>query len=351
MKIAVISLTEKGRRLSAEIKKTLTGFEVCRYCLSSHSDGDAADFDKLSGGTGGTVEKIWDSSDALIFVCACGIAVRSIAPLLRSKITDPAVIVIDDCGKFVIPILSGHIGKANELSRLLAEKLGSQAVITTATDIGGLFSPDSFAAANGLIVTDFEAAKRVAAAVLDGEKIGLISEYETANVPRDTFRTEKAEECRCGIYIGRDTHCRPFAVTLTLLPKNVILGVGCRKGASAEVISLTVTKALKNAAILPERICAAATIDIKRGEKGLLEYCDALGVTLYYYTAEELASADGDFSYSEFVKNVTGVDNVCERSAVLHSGGALIMSKFAQNGVTAAAAEKPVFLDFERKIL
>lgn len=347
MKIAVISLTEKGRRRSADIKKALTEFLVCRYCLYSHSDGDAADFDKL----GDAVEKIWGGFDALIFVCACGIAVRSIAPLLRSKLTDPAVIVTDDCGNFVIPILSGHIGKANELSRILAERLGSQAVVTTATDIGGLFSPDSFAAANGLIVTDFEAAKRIAAAVLDGEKIGLISEYEMANVPHDTFCTESAEKCRCGIYIGQDINRRPFADTLILLPRNVTLGIGCRKGTSAEEISRTVTKALENAAVPQERICAAATIDIKRGEAGLRKFCDSLGVPLKFYTAEELAAAKGDFSSSEFVKNVTGVDNVCERSAVLHSGGALVMSKFAENGVTAAAAEKPIVPDFERKIL
>ena len=345
MRISVISVTEKGQLLSARIKELLPAFEVSRFCRFTHTDEGAEAFDKL----GETVEKLWYGSDALVFVCACGIAVRSVAPLVRSKLTDPAVIVIDDCGRFVIPVLSGHIGGANALAEKIAEALGAQAVITTATDTGGLFSPDSFAAANGLIVTDFGAAKRIASAVLDGETIGVVSEYETRNVPAGLALG--AEGCKFGLYIGRDTSKKPFADTLTLVPKNIVLGIGCKKGAAAEVIAERVNAALDEAGIAPERVCTAASIDLKRGEEGLLGFCRGRGIKAVFFTAEELAAAEGEFSSSEFVRNVTGVDNVCERSAVLLSGGKLVVRRCAGDGVTVAAAEKPVIIDFERKML
>ena len=342
MRISVISVTENGRVLSERIAGLLPGDEVRRLCHEGHTDGGAETFGRL----GDIVGRLWESSEALVFVCACGIAVRSIAPYVRSKQTDPAVIVIDDCGRFVIPVLSGHIGRANALAGRLAELIGATPVITTATDIGGRFSPDSFAAANGLIVTDFEAAKLIAAAVLDGERIGLVSEYEVRNLPPELTLDGG---CRCGIYIGCGAKM-PFPVTLVLVPKNIVLGIGCKRGTSAGCISDTVLKALLDAWIGMKRVCTVASIDLKSGEAGLLSFAESLGAETRFFTAEQLAAAEGEFSPSEFVRSVTGVDNVCERSAVC-CGGALIMRKFAENGVTVAAAELPVEIDFERKIL
>ena len=345
MKISVISLTEKGRGLSQRLSGLMPGYDISRHCLFTHTDEAAEPFDKLSE----TVRSLWDSSDALIFICACGIAVRSVAPLLHSKLTDPAVIVIDDCGRFVIPVLSGHIGKANALAGLISEALGAQPVITTATDIGGLFSPDSFAATNGLLVTDFTAAKRIASAVLDGEPLGLVSGYEMKNVPDIFVSGSGAEACAFGLYIGTDKALKPFPVTLTLVPRDIVLGIGCKKGISADELRKRISEALRVADIDPARVCAAATIDIKRAEPGLIDCCKDLGIELLFYSAEELSAAPGEFTPSDFVKGVTGVDNVCERSAVLCSGGALVMRKQAGGGITVAAAEKPFTIDFERK--
>lgn len=181
MNISVISLTEKGRQISWKIAEDIELHKINRYCFYKHTDKGADAFSNLSE----LAERLFADSDAVVFVCACGIAVRTAAPYIRSKLSDPAVIVIDDCGKFVIPVLSGHIGGANALARQLADILVAQAVITTATDIGGKFSPDSFAAANDLIISDYDMAKKIAAAVLDGEKIGLVSEYECLNIPCD----------------------------------------------------------------------------------------------------------------------------------------------------------------------
>lgn len=345
MKAAVISLTENGRVLSAEIKAHLSDIvDVQRYCFAKHTDGDAEKFDSISS----LVGEIFTSVGAIVFVCACGIAVRAIAPYIRSKTKDPAVIVIDEKGRFVIPVLSGHIGGANRLAEVIAEKLGAAAAVTTATDSGKLFSPDSFAAANELLITDMTAAKEVAAALVDGENVGFYSQYLHSELPDELSAGIKT---RTGIAVSDDISLKPFPITLNLVPKNIIVGIGCKRSTSFEVIENAVNSTFAENGIDTARICTAATINIKADEKGLKQFCDSHRISLRTFTAEELMKADGEFESSPFVLKTVGADNVCERSAVLCSGGQLVIRKSACGGVTVAAAEKPVYLDFERKIL
>jgi cobalt-precorrin 5A hydrolase len=143
----------------------------------------------------------------------------------------------------------------------------------------------------------------------------------------------------------------PFPVTLRLVPKNIVLGIGCKRATNCETIERAVRSALDSAGIAFERVICAATIDLKSNEAGLLGFCEKYGLKLHFFTAQMLMEADGDFTSSDFVKSITGVDNVCERSAVKCSGGRLIMRKTAAGGVTVAAAEKLMTLDFERKVL
>lgn len=345
MNISVVSITEKGRILSAEICSFLkNNHTLKRYCFVKHTDESAEIFDNIYQLT----DKIFTKSDAIIFICACGIAVRAVCPHIVSKISDPAVVVTDDCGKFVIPVLSGHIGGANRLAEIIADKIKAVPVVTTATDTGKKFSPDSFASANGLIISDMKNAKEIASAVLDGEKIGLASDYECRNIP-DGISLENT--CRTGICISKNSEIKPFSVTLNLVPKNLILGIGCKRGVSCETIERRVSESLMSAEIPAERICGVATIDVKSDEKGLNEYCQKNNFFLKCFTADELMNLKGDFTTSEFVRKTTGTDNVCERSAVICSGGWLVMRKNAGDGVTVAVAEEPVIIDFERKIL
>ncbi len=345
MKIAVISVTEKGRRLSESLSVGLREkFTADRYCFYKHTDEGAADFSKLSE----LIGKIFFRYDSLVFICACGIAVRAIAPNIRSKADDPAVIVADDCGKHAISLLSGHLGKANELTAVIAEIIGAEPVITTATDIGGSFSPDSFAEANGLIITDLLAAKEIAAAVLEGEMIGLVSDYPCINISDEIAVNGK---CRTGIYIGENIEIKPFSVTLHLIPKNIALGIGCKKNSTEENISAAVFSSLKQSNISVERVAIAGSIDLKAGEKGLLSFCRKNNMPITFYTADELNSVKGSFTSSEYVRSVTGCDNVCERSAIACGGDRIIMRKTVYNGVTVAAAEKNIIIDFERKML
>ncbi|HQM00029.1 MAG TPA: cobalt-precorrin 5A hydrolase [Ruminococcus flavefaciens] len=345
MKAAVISFTENGRVLSAEIKKSFSDLaDVQRYCFAKHTDGDVAEFVSVSSLVGDIFRKM----DALIFVCACGIAVRAIAPFIRSKTTDPAVIVIDEKGRYVIPVLSGHIGGANRFAEIIAGKLGAVAAVTTATDTGKLFSPDCFASANGLLITDMTAAKEVAAALVNGEKCGFYTEYPHSELPDELTENNKT---RTGVAVCTDESLRPFPVTLTLVPKNIVVGIGCKRGTSVEAIENAVNCAFSEAGLDTERICTAATINIKADEQGINEFCHLHSIPLRTYAADELMKAEGEFESSPFVLETVGADNICERSAVLCSGGQLVIRKKSGGGVTVAAAEIPIYLDFERKIL
>lgn len=342
MKIRIISLTENGRLLSGRIADFLGIYHsVKRYCLSRHSDNSAESFDSLHN----LVKEIFPESDGIIFICACGIAVRMISSSIVSKISDPAVIVVDDCGKFVIPILSGHIGKANRLAEIISENIKAVPVITTATDTGVKFSPDSFSIANNLIISDMHTAKIIASAVLDGYKIGLATDYEFINIPDDI----SLSDTEYGIYIGSE-NLTPFPVTLRLVPKNIVVGIGCKRGVSGEVIEKRISESLVSAGIMPERICGIATIDIKSDEAGIADYCHKNNIVPKFYTAHELMKVQGNFTASEFVRQTVGVDNVCERSALKY-GDRLIMRKNSGNGVTVAVAEKNIIIDFERKVL
>ena len=344
MRTAIISVTEKGRALSEKIFGLLSDkHDVFRYCFYKYSDENAVSFDNIENITKETFKKY----DALIFICACGIAVRAIAPEIISKTSDPAVVVIDRNGRFVIPILSGHIGGANRLAQVISEKIGACAVITTATDIGGKFSPDSFAMANGLIISDMEMSKKIAAAVLGNERIGLVSRYECKNIPAE-LTVENAESCRFGIVIS-DKNEMLFPETLLLVPRNIIIGIGCKKGTSAETIAAAVEKVFSENNIDMRRIFSAASIDIKSGENGLLEFCRSRKIPIDFYSAEQLMSVSGDFLHSDFVMKTTGADNVCERSA-LFGGGRLIIKKTALNGVTVAAAERAPDIDFKKEM-
>ncbi len=275
-------------------------------------------------------------ADALVFVGSAGIAVREIAPHLKRKTTDPAVLCVDELARFVIPLLSGHIGGANALALELAERLGSVPVVTTATDINGRFSVDAWAAANGLVISGMKTAKEVSAAILERD-LPLLSDFPVeGDYPSGTYPGGEGE---LGIHITCGTNS-PFAESLRLIPRILHLGIGCRKGIAAEAVAEAVETVLKENGIDRRALKLASTIDLKEEEEGLRSFCAAAGLPLFFHSAEELAAVPGEFSASDFVKNVTGVDNVCERAARI-GADRIIVKKTAGNGVTVAlAAEK-----------
>ena len=340
MKTAVFCYSDAGAELARRIRDLLGAADTAIHAPARLASAYGfTPHGKISDDMG----PLFAENDALIFVGACGIAVRTVAPHLRSKTEDPAVLVLDDGGRYVIPILSGHIGGANDLARTLAEKLGALAVVTTATDGAGRFSCDTWAKTHGCALSSMETAKAVSAAILTGD-VPCSSEYPLPEkLPAGLIPGEGGA---LGMYIGIHEN-KPFEKTLRLIPRIVTLGIGCRRGISAEAVSEAVTAALGGAGIDPRSVCKAASIDVKRDEAGLIEYASRIGAELVFYAAEELAAVPGDFAESEFVKKTVGVGNVCERAAVLGAGtGALLIGKTAHEGVTVAAAARDWRVEF-----
>ena len=340
--IALLSFTQKGAALGEKLSQLLGEEYQIEAFVSSRFAGETR-LKKSEVSLHEWTKEWFSKADSLIFVGACGIAVRAIAPFVKDKFADPAVIVIDEMGKFCISLMSGHVGGANELTQQLADMLEAVPVITTATDLNHRFAVDVFAKKNGLTITSRTLAKEISAAILSGERIGFFSRIPFGeNLPKELAQ-EKA--CRLNICID---YRKPVnrENTLWLIPKNITLGIGCRKQTPKETISDFVLPKLLEENISLEAVEAVASIDLKAHEEGLCAFCGEHKLPYFTYSAQELSEVEGEFSPSAFVRGVTGVDNVCERSAVKQSGGKLILSKQKGSGVTLAAAEKPMKLDF-----
>lgn len=327
MSRAYLAFTEKGMALAHRLARALPG-SVSRC------------------GAGGVRLAEWTSAqfaqaDALIFVGAVGIAVRAIAPHCKSKATDPAVVVLDECGRFAVPLLSGHLGGANALARALAEACGAIPVITTATDANGVFAVDEWAKAQGCAVLEPERIKLVSGALLAGHTVRLASDWPVQGTPP------------AGVDPARTPAEADFALTLSpagdalhLVPRIGVLGIGCRRGTCAEQLEAAFADFCARHSLAPACITAVASIDLKADEAGLLAFCRTHGWPITFYSAEQLRALPGPFTPSPFVQSVTGVDNVCERAAVLASGGCIRIPKQAGGGVTFALALCPYAPDW-----
>lgn len=324
--IAYLSFTKRGRALAERLCETLGGEAFCTR--------------------DGVVLRDWTAEHvprarALVYVGAAGIAVRAVAPYLVSKASDPAVICVDERGQFAIPLVSGHLGGANELARRIAAILGATPVVTTATDVNGVFAVDEWARVQNCAVVDAHEIKAVSARLLDGEAVEICSAFPIDGEPPEGVSLTEGPNADVWVDV------RPHA-GLVLAPRTLVLGVGCRRGTTCEALEAKFDEFCRLRGVLPEAIIATATIDLKENEKGLLDFCASHGWKLEAFSAKELAAAEGAFTASDFVTAVTGVDNVCERAAVCAAGdgGTLFVSKYAGEGVTFALAKRAFSLDW-----
>ena len=341
MKAGIICFTEHGVLLAEQLVNGLAAHGIlCEAWLKKKEYRSALPVEVafLEGTLPEWTAEQFRSKDLLIFIGSTGIAVRSIAPYVQSKKTDPAVIVVDEQGRHAISLLSGHIGGANELTLLVAELTGAEPVITTATDLHGKFAVDAFAARRNLYMDSMPAAKEIAAALVDNLKVGMWSAFPVTGVIPPELDTEGEEPLGFSIDVQKTS---PFEKTLHLVPKAVVLGIGCKRGTERAAIQELVEEVLEVNGIFRESICKIASIDLKKDETGILELAESYQVPFLTYPAEELKKAvcEDGFAESAFVESVTGVGNICERSALLAAGvQKLLIPKTARNGVTVAAA-------------
>ena len=317
MRIKVLYFTDKGKALAERLRDGLAAHEAVIVPKGAPLNivcGDA-----------------FVDNEALVFIGAAGIAVRTIAPLVRDKLKDPPVIVIDENGDHVIPILSGHVGGANSLALEVSDAIGAQPVITTATDVSGAFSVDVFARENGLKIANREGIAKVSSSALEGKPVTICIKDYPPEEPVDVLIAD--EEVADGL---------KGTAKIILCPKRYAIGMGCRRGKSYEELRTFAEEVLRENGIDINDAGCIASIDVKKDEGGLKRLSEAWRMPLITFEAGMLAKAEGEFSHSDTVLEKVGVDNVCERAAVLAAGrGSQIrVKKTARNGMTIAVAER-----------
>ncbi|MDD6493001.1 MAG: cobalt-precorrin 5A hydrolase [Firmicutes bacterium] len=353
MKLSIISFTQNGIVLSKNIAKILDGTEYALYtkCQACCREEQTVQF--ITQSVGEWAKEQFEERNALLFIGACGIAVRAIAPHITDKLHDSPVLVMDEKGEYVIPILSGHVGGANELAVSLAEKIGAKPIITTATDIHNQFAIDLFAKKNGLTIVNKDGIAKVSSKVLSGKLITMSIEQEhfekNCKLPREIELVEYPPLKKVDVVISSEN--RESDAMLLLGPKEYAVGIGCKKGKETEKIEDFIMSHLQRAGIIPMQVFGMASIDVKRDEPGLLAWSRKEKIPFITYAAEELRSVKGDFHRSEFVKEQVGVDNVCERAAMkmCEPEGRLIYEKHAEDGMTIAIARREWRVHFDEE--
>lgn len=334
-KIFLISFTDNGQTLAEKLAGGLNQKEMEAQAFRCGNPLSLSAF----------ASQGFRKADALIFVGAMGIAIRAIAPHVVSKVKDPAVVVIDEKGNNTISVLSGHLGGGNELTQLVAEITGANPVITTATDVQGVFAIDLWTKKNNCKILRSDRIKVISAALLSGEKLDFVSDYEISgqvpkNVELRVLRGQKEDKVenvqgeagfdeRPNVLVSIDKTKIEKAnrKCLVAVPQIAYLGVGCRKGTTEHAIEECFEEFMRKSGISADAICLVCSIDLKKDEEGLISFCKKHELEFKTFSAEQLSAVEGEFSGSDFVQKITGVDNVCERSAICGSGGIIVNRK------------------------
>ena len=321
MKTAYFWLTPQGEQLALRLQKAFGGTVEPKAAF------DAA------------VRRDFAACDLLVFIMASGIAVRKIAPLVQSKAFDPAVLVLDQQGKYVISLLSGHLGGANAAARRFAAYLGGEAVITTATDVAGVPAFDLFAKQNDLVIENLHELKHISSALVAEEKITLLTDLP---VEPDAFSENIVPETHpvqpCAVVISDQLRDCRAEHTLYLRPKSLVLGVGCKKNIAPEHLEQCFLRFHRLSRLSVAKI---ATVALKQNEPAILALCEKYRIPLEIVLDDAILGCNYPFAASPFVQQVTGLPSVSEASAYLASGcGEVLTGKVKYSGVTFAACRK-----------
>ncbi len=336
MKIACLSFTDSGELIGERLKKS-KNYEINHIRNKS-----------IEGGIKTIVHDLWANYDCLVFISATGIACRFIASYIKDKNQDPAVLVIDDLGRFSISLLSGHIGGANELAEKLGELIGALPVITTASDARGFQSLDLFAKENNYYIENMKSITKLTALMVNKKKIGfytsvnkisdytnlvLIEDLEDLNKPQVDGLIMVSHQLSVEDLIQGQ---KPYGL---LRPKVINIGIGCRKGVSADRIIRAIGEALETNDLSPNSIKSIGTIEVKKNEQGLIEAGEYYNRELKIFTIDEIRKVEDRFKKSLFVKKSVGVYSVSEPCAYL-LGGKFILRKAIYDGITISITKE-----------
>ena len=354
--IVIVAITKLGVETALKIKEALAkkDFLSIVYAPEKYSKPGVTTMDKKLDEF---IKDKYHNFDAIVGVMATGIIIRAVAPLLQGKLVDPAVVGVDASGRFVISLLSGHYGGANELTKQIADGIDATPVVTTASDVMGRLSLEELARALHLKIENPESLVAVTSAIVNGGKIVLVTSKEmkiplTTIIGFDVRQAGNAEEAAeivnaydAGALIVPEMPRRKLFVkpVIILKPLTISIGLGARKEISEKAVVEAVNTALAKVHVPLERVDRAATVSIKKDSRSMITAAEKLGLKLEFIDLDILAefrhpdlSAD-----SEIVKRNIGVGGVCERAALLMAGekSRLILKKTILNGVTVAIAE------------
>ncbi len=346
-RMAVYALTEVGGRLGKNIATAFNWdiFLSLRHCNPNGSDrNNIFPFDPTE--LAALIRENWSCYDGHLFIMASGIVVRKIAPFLSDKTQDPAVVVCDEKGRHVVSLVGGHIAGANRLATQVAEFLGGEAVISTATDIQGLQAFDNFAATRGMEILNPENIKKLNTLLLENREIAWIDPQprvpevfqKCENIVAFSSLETLPQGFAGAVVLSPSTPVKISALpVLYLRPLPLTVGIGCKRGTPAEEILAAIDQTLKTHELDRERVNVLASIELKKDESGLLEAAAARDWQTVFYGAKELEDIPVP-TPSPFVRNTTGSPSVAEAAAIASSDGRLLVPKQKQGSVTVAVA-------------
>ncbi len=339
-RLSVWVITPKGRTLGLRIKNSVPGSAL--FISNTVSQGVASESNIFGFDTLGLeIKKQFNRYPGHVFIFSTGIAVRLIAPLLKSKMTDPAVVVVDDNGTHVVSLISGHIGGANALTHKIAGILHARPVITTATDTNGLPAIDVIAKEKNLYIETPRNIKRINMAFLMGKPVdihdplGLIeNELHGISLVKGSPNDQSLEKIYCSHETGPVSR-----ETMILRPCVLSVGIGCNRGTGVEAIYDFLALVFREGNLSMHSIKQLASIDLKKNEPGLLSLAEKMNLPLDFHTREALNSVTSIETPSPMVEKHVGVKSVSEASAILSAGhGRLIITKKKNKDVTIAVA-------------
>ncbi len=347
-KIAIWAVTPNGVDLAEKIAGKMEGANLFFLQGLPLEGTTVRRFSRLRKG----VAQYFNQYPAHIFIMSAGIAVRVIAPLIRHKTEDPAVLVIDEKGHHVISLLSGHVGGANALTVKVARLIDSDPVITTATDINGVSAIDVLAVEKNLFIENPEAIKYVNMAMIKGDPVELYDPYDFLTrdlvgmsvIPLEEMHpvqdgNSSTRPC-AGVFID-DIRVDLSRTILILRPSSLVAGIGCNRNTGFDELRDFLFDVLKNYKLSVNSLSRLVSIDLKSDEAGLLELAKSLDVPIEFFSKEQLNRIKTIQNPSILVEKHVGVKSVCEAAAILGSNqGRLIVPKQNTRNVTVAIARK-----------
>jgi cobalt-precorrin 5A hydrolase len=347
---AIVAITKHGVELARNLHANFHQTDL--FYMSKFEKGDEIDrnISLFEGNVRMLLPSLFQSYKGIIMIISLGAVVRMIAPLLKDKKSDPAVVVIDDKGKHVISVLSGHLGGANELTREVAELLQATPVITTASDVQKTIPVDLFGSRFGWVWESADKLTPVSASVVNEEHVAIIQ--ESGEKEWWTYDKPLPETLKIYPTIKNAIEAKPKAALVVThrnltedeqvilqngvlyRPKVIVLGIGCNRGTSKEEIEQVILDTLQELQFSIKSVRAICSIDLKKDEEGIIEVAQKYQWEFMCYTAEELNTVQMELP-SETVYKFTGAYGVSEPAARLYSGAhSLSLTKKKSGNVT-----------------